>query len=270
MDNRPIGVFDSGLGGLTAVKALRNILPNENIVYFGDTARVPYGTRGVETIKKFAVSDLKFVNSLGVKAVLAACGTVSSVALSELKTESKVYITGVVEATAKKALVTTKNGIIGIIGTSATIKSSSYVKYISEQNPSVKTVSKACPLFVPLVENGYVSSGNPVVQYVVSEYLSAIKESGADTVILGCTHYPILKEAIGNFLGENVALIDSGEESASEIAEYLQANNLLNEQCCNGTIEYYVSDNVDGFAENAGVFLSEEISGSVKKADIEL
>ena len=270
MDNRPIGIFDSGLGGLTAVKALRDILPNENIVYFGDTARVPYGTRGVDTIKKFAISDLKFVNSLGVKAVLAACGTVSSVALQELKSASNVYITGVVEATAKKALSETKNGIIGIIGTSATVRSNSYVKYISEHNSSVKTVSKACPLFEPLVENGYFSSENPVVQHVVSEYLSEIKESGADTVILGCTHYPILREAIGRFFGREVSLIDSGKEAASEIAEYLKNNGLLNEQSCQGTIEYYVSDNVEGFAENAKVFLCEEITGSVKKADMDL
>lgn len=270
MDNRPVGIFDSGLGGLTAVKALKDILPYENIVYFGDTARVPYGVRGVETIKKFALSDLKFVNSLGVKAVLAACGTVSSVAMAELKSEGTVYITGVVEATAKKALAETKNGIIGIIGTSATIKSSSYVKYISEHSPSVKTVSKACPLFVPLVENGYFSSENPVVQHVVAEYLSEIKESGADTVILGCTHYPILRDAIGKYLGDGVSLIDSGKEAASEIAEYLKNNGLLNESGKLGTIEYYVSDNTEGFAENAGVFLSEEISGSVKKADIDL
>lgn len=270
MDNRPIGIFDSGLGGLTAVRALRKILPHENIVYFGDTARVPYGTRGVETIKKFALSDLKFVNSLDVKAVLAACGTVSSVAMPELKSASEVYITGVVEATAKKALESTKNGFIGIVGTSATIKSGSYVKYINSHDPSVKTIAKACPMFVPLVENGYSSAEDPVVKLVVEEYLSEMKELGVDTVILGCTHYPILREAIGNFLGNNVVLVDSGSESASEIAAYLKENNMLSDNNENGIIEYYVSDNVEGFAENAGVFLSEEISGNVKKAHIDL
>ncbi len=270
MDNRPIGIFDSGLGGLTAVRALKKILPHENIVYFGDTARVPYGPRGVDTIKRFSLSDLKFVNSLGVKAVLAACGTVSSVAMEELKATSEVYITGVVEATAKKALESTRNGIIGIIGTSATVKSGSYVKYISANGKNIKTVSKACPMFVPLVENGYSSADDPVVQLVVAEYLSEIKESGADTVILGCTHYPILRDAIGNFLGNNVVLVDSGNEAASEIAVYLSENGMLSDSDKNGMIEYYVSDNVEGFAENAGVFLSEEISGSVKKADIDL
>lgn len=270
MDNRPIGVFDSGLGGLTAVRALRSILPHENIVYFGDTARVPYGPRGVETIKRFSLSDLKFVNSLGVKAVLAACGTVSSVALPELKDASDVYITGVVEATAKKALYSTNNGIIGIIGTSATVKSGSYGKYIASHNSSVKTIAKACPLFVPLVENGYFSAKNPVVESVVADYLTEIKESGADTLILGCTHYPILKEAIADFLGNNVCLIDSGMEAAKEISSYLKENNLLCDRADIGTIEYYVSDNVEGFAENAGVFLSEEISGNVKKAEIDL
>ena len=270
MDNRPIGIFDSGLGGLTAVRAMKRILPNEKIVYFGDTARVPYGSRGEDTLKKFSLADLKFVQSLGVKAILAACGTVSSVALPELKKESKVYITGVVEATARKAIESTKNGIIGVIGTSATVKSGSYVKYISENAPSVKTVSKACPLFVPLVENGYFAKENPAVKYVIEDYLPVIKESGADTVILGCTHYPLLTDAIADFLGNDVTLVDSGREAASEIAAYLKENDMLSDSTENGSIEYYVSDNVEGFAENAGVFLSEEISGNVKKADIDL
>lgn len=270
MDNRPVGIFDSGLGGLTAVRALKKILPNENIVYFGDTARVPYGPRGVETIKRFSLSDLKFVNSLGVKAVLAACGTVSSVAMTELKNASVVYITGVVEATARKAVASTKNGKIGIIGTSATVKSGSYVKYISTHAPSIETFSKACPLFVPLVENGYSSPDDPVVKNVVADYLKPIKESGADTVILGCTHYPILRDAISDYLGKDVVLVDSGMEAAGEIASYLSENGLLSDRTEKGSIEYYVSDNVDGFAENAGVFLSEEISGSVKKAEIDL
>lgn len=270
MDNRPIGVFDSGLGGLTAVKALKRFLPHENIIYFGDTARVPYGSRGVEAIKKFSLSDLKFIGSMGVKAVLAACGTVSSVAMPELKAESPVYITGVVEATAQKALNTTKNGVIGIIGTSATIRSGSYVQYITARNPSVKTVSKACPLFVPLVENGYFSSDNPVVRHVISDCLTEVKDKGIDTLILGCTHYPILEEAIADFFGNGVCLINSGTEAAADISVYLEENNLLSDRKQNGIIEYYVSDNVEGFAENAGIFLSEEIIGSVKKAEIEV
>ncbi len=270
MDNRPIGIFDSGLGGLTAVRALKALLPHENIVYFGDTARVPYGTRSVDTIKKFAVSDLKFVNSLGVKAVLAACGTVSSVAMPELKKSGSVYISGVVEATAKKALESTRNGKIGVIGTSATVKSGSYVKYISEHDSKIETVAKACPLFVPLVENGHSSPDDPLVKLVVEEYLSEIKESGVDTVILGCTHYPILKAAIADYLGDSVVLVDSGREAALETAAYLKEHDMLSDSCKDGIIEYYVSDNVEGFAENAGVFLSEEISGNVKKADIDL
>lgn len=270
MDNRPVGIFDSGLGGLTAVRALKSLLPNENIIYFGDTARVPYGPRGEETIKKFSLSDLKFINSLGVKAVLAACGTVSSVAMSDLKNASEVYITGVVEATAEKALRSTRNGIIGIIGTAATIKSGSYIKYIKDRSPETGTVAKACPMFVPIVENGYFSSDNPVAKYLVEDYLKDIKDSGADTLILGCTHYPLLKKAIGDYLGNEVVLVDSGLEAAKEIAAYLETNQMLSDRKEKGSIEYYVSDNVEGFAVNAGVFLSEEILGNVKKAPIDM
>lgn len=268
MDNRAIGIFDSGLGGLTAVKAMKKLMPEENIVYFGDTARVPYGSRSREAIKRFALSDLAFMESLNVKAILAACGTVSSVAINELKSKSGVYITGVVEAASKKASEMTKNGIVAITGTAATVRSGSYSDCLRRLDNKIKTVSKACPLFVPLVENGYISRDNTVVKNIVSDYLNEIKQSGADTVILGCTHYPLLKDAISDYLGGSVFLVDSGEAAAEELSSYISEHSIASEKKERGTIEYYVSDGIENFTSNAGVFLSEEISGKVYKTEI--
>lgn len=267
MDTRSIGVFDSGLGGLTAVKQIMEELPCENIVYFGDTGRVPYGTRSPETIIKYSKNDVNFLLKQNVKMIVIACGTVSSTALDVLKAEYKIPILGVVEATAQAAINATKNGKIGIIGTPGTIKSGSYEKFIAAQNPCVRTFSKACPLFVPLVENGHFETD--VARLVVADYLKEIKAQRVDTLILGCTHYPLLSKTISEYMGDGVTLINAGCEVAKELKWRLEKEGLLCGEEKNGTCSYFVSDNVDGFENLGGLFLERKINGQVEKIDIE-
>ncbi|MGN1138741.1 MAG: glutamate racemase [Ruminococcus sp.] len=269
MNNSPIGVFDSGLGGLTAVRELMSILPNENIIYFGDTGRVPYGTRSEDTIRKYAFQDAKFLLKHNVKMIIAACGTVSSVAVN-LKNDLPVPYTGVVSPTCYTAVKTTKNKKIGIIGTSATIKSHSYKKIIESTDPAIQVIEQDCPLFVPLVENGFISKDDQIVRLVIKRYLSPLMEQGVDTVILGCTHYPIIKEAISSVMGENIALIDSGRETAIYAKKILKENNLLNDSKEKGNASFYVSDTPDGFENIAGVFLGKNIKHEVEQINIEL
>ena len=184
MDTRPIGVFDSGLGGLTAVRQLRRVLPGEDIVYFGDTGRVPYGSRGREIIRQYARQDIRFLLSHDVKFIIAACGTVSSTYPPEEAARLPVPFTGVVGATARAAVDATRNGKVGIIGTAATVRSGSYAAVIKDMVPEVEIVARACPMFVPLVENGYVDDGNPVTKLIIAEYLQSVKDAGVDTLIL--------------------------------------------------------------------------------------
>lgn len=269
MSNAPIGVFDSGLGGLTAVRELRRILPNENIVYFGDTGRVPYGSRSVDTIKKYAFQDAKFLLKHNVKMIIAACGTVSSVALN-LKHDLPVPYTGVVSPTCYAAVEATKNGNIGVIGTSATIKSHSYRDTIHKFNPDIFVAEQDCPLFVPLVENGFIDKDDPVVRLVIERYLSPLIEKNVDTIILGCTHYPIIKDAISSVIGSSVHLVDSGKETAIYAKKVLQENQLLNDTNQKGNCEFFVSDTPIGFENVAGIFLGENVHHKVQQINIEL
>ncbi len=264
MDNRCIGIFDSGLGGLTAVKEIKSILPNENLIYLGDTGRVPYGTRSEETIIKYSCQDIDFLKSHNVKLIVVACGTVSSVALPKIK-QSDVPVIGVVDATSNAAIKATKSKKIGIIGTPGTIKSNAYSEKILSKDNSIKTYSKACPLFVPLVENGHFDT--EVARLIVKEYLEQIKENGVDTLILGCTHYPLLKKVIGEFMGDEVTLIDAGQEIAKEVK--LKFSNLLSDNTEKGECKYYVSDNIENFENLASLFLQSDINGQVTKIDIE-
>ncbi len=265
MNNKCIGVFDSGLGGLSAVKEIMDILPGESLIYFGDTGRVPYGTRSEDTIIKYSKSDIRFLKSHDVKLIVVACGTVSSVALPLIKDDLDIPIIGVVEAASDAAVRATKNNRIGIIGTSGTINSGAYEKQILKSNPEIKTFSKACPLFVPLVENGHFDT--KVARLVVEEYLVPIRENKVDTLILGCTHYPLLKKVIGEFMGDEVTLIDSG----AEIAKSIKTNysHLLRENSQNGEYKYFVSDDVENFTSLASSFLKRDINGQVVKIDIE-
>ena len=267
MDNRKIGVFDSGLGGLTAVKEIMSLFPDESIVYFGDTGRVPYGTRSKETILKYTYDDINFLLSRDVKMIVIACGTASSAALPEIKTEFNVPIYGVVDSGAYEAARVTKNNKIGIIGTTATIKSGAYNKYLAEYNNKVQTFEKACPLFVPLVENGHFDT--PVTQLVVEEYLKDIKDAGVDTLILGCTHYPLLKSAISKYMGDGVTLVSPGEEVAKFLRKKITSDNAHSEIRDRDQYSYYVSDSIESFEELGGIFLETKINGKVNKIDIE-
>ncbi len=269
MKNAPIGVFDSGLGGLTAVREFKNVLPNENIIYFGDTGRVPYGTRSNSTIKHYARQDSKFLLKNNVKMIIAACGTVSSVA-ANLKYDLPVPYTGVVSPTCFAAAEKTKNKKVGVIGTSATINSHSYRDLLKEFDNEIETFEQDCPLFVPLVENGFIDKNDDIVKLVVERYMTEIKRAGVDTVILGCTHYPIIKEAIKDFMGDGVQLIDSGKETAIYAAKILKENNLLSDRKEKGKCDFYVSDTPDGFENIANVFLGENVNRKVEQINIEL
>ena len=268
MDQKPIGVFDSGLGGLTAVRELKRLLPGEDIVYFGDTGRVPYGSRSKDTIIKYAQQDVAFLRTFDLKAIMIACGTVSTTALDLLSAENPIPILGVVEPAAVAAAGSTRNGKIGLIATQASIRSGAYERYIARENPEAQVFAKACPLFVPLVENGRIHRGDVVIETVVAEYLAPLKEAGVDTLVLGCTHYPLLGEVIGDFMGPDVALISAGGEGARAVARRLTGDDAL-AQRDKGSARYFVSDTVDDFARLATAFLQEEVAGQVQQVDIE-
>lgn len=266
MDNRPIGIFDSGLGGLTCVKEIIRLMPCEDIIYFGDTGRVPYGSRSPETIVKYVRQDINFLESFDIKSIIIACGTASSAALPAIEKEYSEEITGVVYPAAQKAAEKTKNGRIGVIGTEGSIRSGKYSKCLEELDARFKITAVACPLFVPLVENGYANS--TAAELIAKDYLSEIKSSGADTLILGCTHYPILKNTIAKVLGDEVTLIDSGAAAAEYAKKRLEQRGLTSEKK-EGKVSYFVSDITEGFARLGGIFLNREITESVKRIDIE-
>ena len=265
MCNKAIGVFDSGLGGLTVLKELKKLLPNENFVYFGDTGRVPYGTRSAETILKYAKEDQSFLISKDVKIIIAACGTVSSLMLENKPTHNIPFFEMITPA-VNMASTTTKAGNIGVIGTNATVNSNAHKNMLLNKNKSFKVTAAACPLFVPLVENGIFNGDDEIVKEVVARHLKPIKEAGCDTLILGCTHYPILKDAIKNYLGDTV-LINPGVALANSVKEYLEQNNLLNQK--GGNIEYYVSDRPASFKNQVEILLGEQAVGEVTEIDIE-
>lgn len=269
MDNRPIGVFDSGLGGLTGVRELRKILPGEDIVYFGDTGRVPYGPRGRDIIIQYTRNDIAFLLSKGVKYLMAACGTVSSTYPTAEADALPVPYIGVVQSACEAAMQSTRNGRIGVIGTAATIRSGSYERLLHQMDPTVQTFKRACPMFVPLVENGYVDDGNPVTRLIVAEYLAELKAAGVDTLILGCTHYPLLKKAIGDFVGDEVRLIDPAKITAHRVAQLLAEKGLLSERAEGGTARYFVSDSVEDFHAQADPFLGAYKGGEVQRVAIE-
>lgn len=268
MDPRPIGVFDSGLGGLTAVRQLTAGMPDETIVYFGDTGRVPYGSRSRETIRRYARQDAAFLLSQGVKMVIAACGTVSSVA-ADLGESLPVPFLGVLAPTAAAAAAATRTGKIGVIGTTATIRSGSYRRALSAINPALEVFDRDCPLFVPLVENGFLGEDDPIPLLTAERYLAPLKEAGVDTLILGCTHYPLLEPVIRRVMGEGVALVDSGRETALACRRFLLSRNLAAPPEHEGGRRFYVSDRTEGFAGIAQILLGENLDGQVEHIDIE-
>lgn len=269
MDKRPIGVFDSGLGGLTAVRSLKKILPEEDLIYFGDTSRVPYGGRSRETILKYARQDVRFLRSFDLKAILIACGTVSTTSLETLKAENDLPMVGVVEPTCARASSVTKNKRVGMIATQASVRAGTYKKTLAELDPDIQVFAKACPLFVPLVENGRFHKGDVVIETMAREYLDPMRETGIDTLILGCTHYPLLTEIIAGVMGPGVELVSAGEESAFELKRMLTAQGLRNDETYRGDATYYVSDRVESFEETASWFLQEDLRHGANQIDID-
>ncbi len=254
---RPIGVFDSGIGGLTVARALFELLPNEDIIYLGDSARLPYGAKSKETVILYSIECLKFLLSKKVKMVVVACNTSSSVAVPFLQKITKVPVIGVIIPGSEAAVRATKNNKIGVIGTKGTIRSGSYSKRIKRINNSIEVHSQACSLFVQLSEDGWTD--NKIAELTAKEYLSGLKDKGIDTMILGCTHYPILKGTIRKVIGKNIRLIDSGEETAKEVKYILAKRNLLNTQKKKGSHKFFVTDFPNNFQQIAERFLGQKI-----------
>ncbi len=268
MDNRPIGVFDSGLGGLTTVRELADLLPAEQIIYFGDTARVPYGGRSKETLIKYARQDVAFLKSFDLKAIVIACGTISTTAFDVIAAENDLPLFGVVKPASQAAVLSTRNYRVGLIATAASIRTGAYERYITTQNPGIQVFAKSCPLFVPLVENGRFHPGDVVIETMVEEYLESMKAARVDTLVLGCTHYPLLKDVIGAYMGEGVKLIDSGAECAKTVAQRLSMGDRLADSGQTGSLQFYVSDTTEGFSELAGIFLRQKVKNQVEQIDI--
>ncbi len=255
--DKPIGVFDSGIGGLTVVKEIIKLLPYENLVYFGDTARVPYGIKSKETIIKFSLENTLFLLQQDVKVIVVACNTSSSLALPVIRRHFKIPIIGVIMPGAKEAVYATKNKKVGVIGTRATINSNAYEEEIKRLDSSIKVYSQACPMFVPLVEEGWIN--DKITTKVAEKYLGPMRSKGVDTVILGCTHYPLLKSKIQEVIGRGVKLIDSAEQVAIEVKQVISQEGLLNKGTDRPSREYFVSDEVAIFKNVAKRFLGNDL-----------
>lgn len=245
MDNRPIGIFDSGVGGLTVVKEIIKALPNENIVYFGDTARVPYGAKSKDVVTKYSKQIVRFLMTKNVKAIIVACNTVSSNSLDTLRDSFDVPFVGVVEPGVRSVLQTTKNKRVGIIGTEATIRSGMYGRLIHEADSSIEVFSKPCPLFVPLAEEGWYD--NEIAKMTAGLYLDELISCGIDTLLLGCTHYPLLKQCIGETIGEAIKIVDPAKNTADSLKHILAKSDMLNDGFEKPTNIFYVSDITDKF-----------------------
>lgn len=265
----PIGVFDSGVGGLTVAREIMRQIPNERIVYFGDTARVPYGSKSRETITRFSKQIVRFLRTFQVKTIVVACNTASAYALDELEAETDIPIIGVVKPGAKTAAEVTKNGRIGVIATDATINSQIYTQYIKELNKDVTIYGKACPLFVPLVEEGLWQ--DPVTDEIAGRYLTELIDIDIDTLILGCTHYPLIRSTLGKIMGDAVTLVNPAYETARELKEMLEQHGLLNQEppaLGANPYQFYVSDSAEKFKRFANSIIKYGIL-SAKTINIE-
>ena len=265
----PIGVFDSGVGGLTVAREIMRQIPQERIVYFGDTARVPYGSKSTNTLIRYTRQIIRFLKTRGVKAIVVACNTASAVALEAVRDELDIPIIGVVRPGARVAVEATRNKKIGIIGTETTVNSGMYVKLIQEIEPEAQVIGKACPLFVPLVEEGLLE--DPVTDEIAQRYLSVLIDSGIDTLILGCTHYPLIRSTVGKVMGEKVALVNPAYETAIELKRLLEKNNMLQDKKpALGTNQYqfFVSDGAEKFQHFANTIFKYGIL-AVKQINIE-
>ena len=263
---KAIGIFDSGVGGLTVLKEIFKVLPQEDTIYLGDTARVPYGTKSPETVTRYAHEITSFLVERDIKLLVAACNTASAVSLESLKDRFAIPIVGVIEPGARRAAAVTRSGKVGVIGTEGTIKSSAYSKAIKRINPGIEVLTMACPLFVPLAEEGWVD--NEVTRLTAQTYLQGLKNAGVDTLVLGCTHYPILKGIIGEVMGTDVTLVDSAEETARTVTEILGSSNLLRPASEKGNRHYFVTDVPAGFIRVGNRFLGGKL-GDVHQISLE-
>lgn len=265
MRNDPIGIFDSGIGGLTVASEITKALPNENIIYLGDTARVPYGTRGKEIITKFALELATFLLHQKVKLLVAACNTISATCLNNIFDISPVPVIGVINPAVKKIIQTTKNNKVGIIGTRATTMSKAYDKEINKLAPEIKLFTKACPLLVPIAEEGLAQSS--IAKLAVKEYLTVFLKTDIDTLHLGCTHYPLLRNVIQAFMGNNVTIIDSAQPTAEEVKKLLTKEHLLNRNP-NHSYQFLITDSPNNVYKTAALFFGKEIKNSITKVDL--
>lgn len=266
MNSSPIGIFDSGLGGLTVVRELRKVLPNEDLVYLGDTARVPYGTRSAKVIKGFSEQNTAFLLKKKVKCIVIACNTSSATSASFLKRKfAGVPIFEVISSAARESVQGGKR--IGVIGTRATIGSNAYVKEIQKKSKTAEVYSEACPLLVPFIEEGEINGRG--LEFILKKYLTPLKKAKIDTLILGCTHYPIIKDLIQKEMGESIRLVNPEKTVVGEVKNFLDMKSMLNAKKALGKREFYVTDLTDRFAKVAEMFLSDKIRGDLKEVELE-
>jgi glutamate racemase len=258
---KAIGIFDSGIGGLTVLQQVARLLPHETLIYLGDTARSPYGTKSSDVVRVYSCENADFLLERGLKMLVIACNTASAVALDLLRERYEIPVVGVIDPGARAAVRRSKNGHIGVIGTEATIASGAYTQALRELDPEVEVYSRACPMFVPLVEEGWVD--NEVARGTVARYLRSLKQSAIDTLVLGCTHYPLLKKCIAEFLGAQVGLVDSAEETAKVVKATLLSYGLLRRKG-NGGASFFVTDVPDRFVKVGTRFLGEQIESAVR------
>lgn len=258
----PIGIFDSGVGGLTVYRALHERLPSEHFVYLGDTARVPYGTKSLSTVERYAIENAKFLEAHGIKLLVVACNTASALALPAIREAVSVKVVGVLEPGARAATTIATGKRIGVIATEATVKSGAYSSVIARIDPVIEVIERACPLFVPLAEEGW--AGTDVARAVAWQYLADLRDKGIGALVLGCTHYPILSDLIGEIIGNEVPLIDSGDAAAREVQTLLESSELSSVQTardvqerrlCDDLDHFYVTDAAERFATVAERFL---------------
>lgn len=266
MSWQSIGIFDSGVGGLTVLRELVYALPQEDTIYLGDTARVPYGTKSPDTVIRYSHEIASFLIKRDIKLLVVACNTASAVALPSLQTTLSIPVVGVIEPGAQRAVQVTSSGMIGVIGTSGTIQSSAYTRAIKQLDPAISVLAKPCPLFVPLAEEGWTD--NEIALLTARTYLQELKDAGVDTLVLGCTHYPLLKKIIADVMGSDVTLVDSAEETARRVAEILARQQQLRPAQEKGNHHYFVTDVPAGFIRVANRFLGEGL-GDVYQVSLE-
>ncbi|HEU4697933.1 MAG TPA: glutamate racemase [Gemmatimonadales bacterium] len=257
MNPAPIGIFDSGIGGLTVARAVFERLPRESTIYFGDTARVPYGPKSPETVRRYSLEILHWLLGQGVKAVVIACNTSTAHALDALRAESPVPVIGVIEPGARAAVKASRGGPIGVIGTAGTIKSGAYARAIRARAPEASVEQQACPLFVPLVEEGWFE--HPAAELIAADYLAPLRAAGVDTLVLGCTHYPLLKPLLARAMGPEVTLIDSGQETAAVVADVLAREGLEAPADAVPAHRFAVSDDEPRFLQVGARFVGERL-----------